>query len=198
MKALALLAAALLFPVFLNADHKSSVGGTYIVDSTDANIRAEHGENCAVRHYHGELNGIADPAPDGCGHGEIKAIAHGDGDGESLPVTTAKPNVFVRAWNSISAWWDRRGREDAKNVVDVAAEANGIPPPFQVAEIVDIVKDETPAIKEKIDTIKEYRETTSPEDDTLGIYTAPTSGGNADGSDTISQRFFKWFNSLVK
>jgi hypothetical protein len=154
MKAMALLALALLFPILAHAEHKSSVGGDVIVDSADANMRAEHGENCAVRHYHGELNGIADPAPDECGYGEIRAIAHGDAD-ESLSATTEKPNVLVRAWNAVSEWWNRRGREDAKNVVDVAAESNGIPPPFQVAEIVDILKDETPAIKEKIDNIKE-------------------------------------------
>ncbi len=120
----------------------------------------------------------------------MKSIVHGDGDGETIPPPPTKGN-WERFTTWVGSWFTS---ENAKNVVDVAAEANGIPPPFQVAELVDITKENAPAIKEKIDGIKEYRETAGDED-TLGIYTAPTSGGNADGSDTLSQRFFKWINS---
>lgn len=173
------------------AYHKLYVGNT-IIEADDRGIYEAHDPNCGYRHYHGELNGAPDPAPEGCGHGEVKSIVHGDGDGETIP-----PPPKKGAWESFTDWvgsWFTK--ENAKNVVDVAAESNGIPPPFQTAEIVDIVKDEAPAIKEKIDGIKEYRETAG-EEDTLGIYSAPSSGGNADGSDTLSQKFFKWLNSLV-
>ncbi len=181
--------AILVSPVFVSAGHKLYVGNT-IITPEDRGIYQEHGANCPYRHYHGELNGVADPAPDGCGHGEVKIIVHGDGDGETIP-----PPPKKGFWAGVGEWFDSWfTKENAKNVVDVAAESNGIPPPFQTAETVDIVVDAAPAIKEKIDGIKEYRETAG-EDDTLGIYTAPTSGGNADGSDTLSQKFFKWINS---
>jgi hypothetical protein len=187
--ALSLGLAVVLSPFFVSAGHKLYVGST-IITPEDRGIFEEHGANCTYRHYHGELSGVADPAPDGCGHGEVKSIVHGDGDGETIPPPPTKGN-WERFTTWVGSWFTS---ENAKNVVDVAAEANGIPPPFQVAELVDITKDATPAIKEKIDNIKEYRETAGDED-TLGIYTAPTSGGNPDGSDTLSQRFFKWINS---
>lgn len=188
----ALAAVLLLLPLAASATHKSSVNGTIIIDSNDRGHYGGHGPNCPVNHYHGVLNGVEDPAPEGCGHGEIKLILHGDGDGESLP-----PPPKKGFWAGVGEWFGSWfTSENAKNVVDVAAEANGIPPPFQTGEIVDIVVDAAPAIKEKTDNIKEYRETAG-EDDTLGIYSAPSSGGNADGSDTLSQKFFKWLNSLV-
>ncbi len=192
MKAVALFSGLLLLlsPFFASATHKMYVGST-VIATEDRGIYEEHGANCSYRHYHGELNGVADPAPDGCGHGEVKSIPHGDGDGETIP-----PQPKKGFWAGVGEWFGSWfTSENAKNAVDVAAEANGIPPPFQTAEIVDITKEAAPAIKEKIDNIKEYRETSNPDEDTLGIYTAPTSGGNADGSDTLSQRFFKWINS---
>lgn len=181
----------LLMPNLAAAGHKVYVGDT-VLDASDYGIYEEHGQNCAYRHYHGELNGVADPAPDGCGHGEVKSIVHGDGDGESIP-PPPKKGFWAGVGETIAGWFTS---ENAKNAVDVAAEANGIPPPFQTAEIVDITKEAAPSIKEKIDNIKEYRETAGA-DDTLGIYSAPSSGGNADGSDTWSQKFFKWVNSLT-
>lgn len=181
----------LLIPSFAVAGHKMYVGST-IIDSSDYGIYQEHGENCTYRHYHGELNGVADPVPDGCGHGEVKLIIHGEGDGESIP-PPPKKGFWASVGETIAGWFTS---DNAKNVVDVAAEANGIPPPFQTAEIVDITKEAAPSIKEKIDNIKEYRETAG-EDDNLGIYSAPSSGGNTDGSDTWSQSFFKWLNSLT-
>lgn len=179
----------LVSPFFASAFHKLYVGNT-IITPEDRGIFEEHGANCTYRHYHGELNGVEDPAPDGCGHGEVKSIPHGDGDGETIPPPPAKGN-WERFTDWVSSWLTK---ENAKNVVDVAAESNGIPPPFQTAETVGIVVDAAPAIKEKIDNIKEYRETAGDED-TLDIYSAPSSGGNPDGSDTLSQRFFKWINS---
>lgn len=190
MKTFIVAGLVLLVPLFVEASHKSYVGDV-VIDSNDRGIYERHEPNCAYRHYHGTLNDVPDPAPEGCGHGEVKLIMHGDGNGESIPPPPAKGN-WERFTTWVGSWFTK---ENAKNVVDVAAEANGIPPPFQTAEIVDITKEAAPAIKEKIDNIEEYRETAG-EDDTLGIYNAPSSGGNADGSDTLSQKFFKWLNEL--
>jgi hypothetical protein len=150
--------AALLFPLSSSATHRMMVAGK-VIEPTDRGIYEEHGANCPYRHFHGTLDGVADPAPDGCGHGKVESIPHGDGDGESVPTTTDKPNIFQRAWRSVSDWWNKSGSETAKNVVDVAAESNGIPPPFQTAELVDQVKDAAPSIKENADKANEYFDT---------------------------------------
>ena len=181
----------LLYPGVVDAGHKSYVGSV-LIESGDRGVYEAHEPNCAYRHYHGTLNDVPDPAPDNCGHGEVKIIVHGEGDGETIPVPKKGPWETFTTW--VGSWFPA---EKAKNVVDVAAESNGLPPPFQTAELVDDVKNAAPSIKENVDNIKEYRETTPLEDDTLDIYSAPSSGGNADGSDTLSQKFFKWFNSLV-
>ena len=186
----AALAAALLLPSFSFAGHKSAVG-SIVIDSGDSGIYGEHGENCAVRHYHGELNGVADPAPNGCGHGEVVSIAHGEGNGESLP-PLAEKSTWDQFWGWVGSWFTK---ENAKNVVDVAAEANGLPPPNQVGELVDITKEMTPQIMEKAEGIKEYRESVEKEDDTLGIY---NNLDNVPENPTISQRFFRWFNHLLE
>lgn len=185
------LSGLLLLPLGVSAEHKSTVAGQ-IINSDDSGITAAHGEVCSVQHYHGTLNEVADPNPNGCGHGEVTAIAHGDGDGETLPA--AKP-AEKGLWDRFWGWVGSLTKEDAMNVVDVAAEANGIPPPGTVSDTVDIVKEATPQIMEKAEGIREYRESVDPEDDNLGIY------NNLDKvpeNPTISQRFFKWFNSLVK
>ncbi len=185
-----LAAVALFLPTLSFAGHKSAVGRV-VIDSGDRGIYSEHGANCDVRHYHGELNDVADPAPDGCGHGEVVAIVHGDGDGESLP--PPKKSTWDRFWGWVGSLLP--SKETVGNVVDVAAEANGILPPNQTAEIVDIVVEQTPQIMEKAEGIKEYRESVPEGEDTLGIY---NNLDNVPENPTISQRFFKWFNSLVE
>lgn len=180
---------ALFLPLYSFAGHKSAVGSV-IIDSADYGVYGEHGANCNVRHYHGDLNGVPDPAPDGCGHGKVKLISHGDGDGESIP-----PPPKKGFWDGVGDWLSSIfTRENVGNVVDVAAEANGILPPNQVGELVDITKEMTPQIMEKAEGIKAYRESIDPEEDTLGLY------DNLDKipeNPTLSQSFFKWFNNLV-
>ncbi len=182
---------ALLLPSIVAAGHKSYVGTT-LIDSSDRGIYERHEGTCEYRHYHGELNGVADPAPEGCGHGEVKIIVHGDGDGESIPPTPK--GKWERFTDWVGSIFTKERRETIGNVVDVVAESNGIPPPNQVSDLVDITKEMTPQIVEKTEGIKEYRESVSPEEDTLGIY------NNLDDvpeNPTLSQRFFRWFNSLV-
>jgi len=177
------------FPVTSFAGHKSAVGSV-VIDSTDPGIFEEHGMNCGFRHYHGELNGVADPAPNGCGHGAVNSIVHGSGDGESLPPTPT-PGV----WDNFVGWLKKVfTKKNAIDVIDVAAEANGIPPPGTVSDAVDIVVEATPQIMEKVEGIKEYRESVTPEEDTLDIY---NNLENVPENPTLSQRFFKWFSSLV-
>jgi len=185
----------LLAPISVLAEHKSAVAGK-VIDSTDPGITAAHGEVCAITHYHGELDGVADPAPDGCGHGEVAIIAHGDGDGETVPPppVVVQENWFMRTWHGFTAWVSSLNREDAKNVVDVVAESNGIPPPGTVSDSVDIVVEATPSIMENRDNVTEYRESIDPENDNMGIY-RPAEEGLEEGS--VSQRFFRWFSSLT-
>ncbi len=157
-----------------------------LIDANDPGITEAHGEVCAVKHYHGVLDGVADPAPDGCGHGEVVP--------STSPVGTKTESLPARFFTWLGSFFSDETKETAKNVIDVAAEANGIPPPGTVSDVVDIVKDATPAIKEKIDTIKEYRETAG-EEDTLGIY---NNLDKVSENPTLSERFFRWFNSLIK
>jgi len=178
----------LLVPAISFAEHKSTVAGQ-VINSDDPGIAEAHGEVCDTRHYHGELNDIADPNPHGCGHGEVIAIAHDGGDGETIP-----PPPKKGLWDRFVSWLGSLNRDDAVNVIDVVAESNGIPPPGTVSDTVDIVKGETPAIMEKVEGIREYRESVSEEDDTLDLYRNPAEGLE-EGS--ISQRFFKWFNGLL-
>ena len=185
-------------PGVASANHKAEVGGKVIIDSSDAGIKGTD-DGCDSIHYHGALNGVADPAPTGCGHGLVTVIPHGDGDGETIPAPLPKgPSFPVRVWRWLGSWFTSGQKETIANVVDVVAESNGIPPPGTVSDTVDIVVDAAPSIKEKIDVIEEYRETAPEGEDTLGIYNKPSSGGNADGSDTLSQRFFKWLDSFIK
>jgi len=181
-----------LIPAISYAGHKSYVESV-IIDSDDRGIYERHEGTCEYRHYHGTLNGIADPAPKGCGHGEVKLIVHGNGDGESIPPPPAKS-----AWTQFAEWvgsfFTKENRETIGNVVDVAAEANGIPPPNQIGELVDITKEMTPQIVEKTENIKAYRESVSEVEDTLGVY---TDLDKVSENPTLSERFFRWFNSLV-
>ncbi len=188
----ALGAGLVLVPALVFAGHKTYVGQT-IIDSADRGIYQEHGVNCAYRHYHGELNGVADPAPDGCGHGEVKSIVHGDGDGETIPPPPAKGN-WERFTTWVSDWWNNGGKEDAKNVVDVAAESNGVPPPFQTAEVVDIVVDAAPSIKENADNAKEYFETyeDAPDRDRY------TLEGENPEANAPSPGLYRWFWSFFE
>lgn len=190
---------ALLFiPVVVSANHKAEVAGKTIIDSNDPGIKGTD-DGCDSIHYHGVLSDVPDPAPNGCGHGVVTVIAHGDGDGETIPPPLPKgPSFPARVWQWLGSWFTPSQKETIGNVVDVAAEANGLPPPGTVSDTVDIVKDAAPSIKEKIDVINEYRETAPEGEDNLGLYDKPSSGGNADGSDTLSQKFFKWFYGLIK
>jgi hypothetical protein len=150
---LLILTALFLVPGAVSANHKAEVGGKVIIDSNDPGIKGVD-DGCDSIHYHGALGGVADPAPTGCGHGVVTVIAHGDGDGESIPPPLPKgPSFPARVWQWLGSWFTTEQKAVIGNVVDVAAEANGLPPPGTVSDTVDIVKDAAPSIKEKIDVI---------------------------------------------
>lgn len=185
-----------LLPGISLAEHKSAVAGT-VIDSNDSGIVGPDEGGCDQIHYHGILNGAPDPTPKGCGHGPVVIIPHGRGDGESLPYTPptpSEPSTWSRFWSWVGSFFSDDTKETAKNVVDVIAESNGLPPPGTVSDAVDITKEETPAIIEKAEHIEEYRENIDPEEDTLNIYKDPSSGLE-EGS--VSQKFFRWFNGLI-
>ncbi|MDP2669039.1 MAG: hypothetical protein Q8P07_04365 [bacterium] len=185
----------LLLPGVSFAEHKSVVA-EQMIDSDDPGIKGED-DGCDDLHYHGVLNEIADPAPNGCGHGLVVPIAHGRGDGETIPYTPApeEPGAWSRFWGWVGSFFTDKQKEVAKDVVDVAAEANGVAPPGTVSELVDITKEATPEIIENAEHIEEYRENTDSEEDTLGLYRDPAEGLE---EDSISSKFFKWLSSWVE
>lgn len=183
---LVILVALVFFPFFVQAKGEFMVGGK-LIDEGDPGITEAHGEVCTVRHYHGVLDGVADPQPNGCGHGEVLP--------STSPVAATKTESLpARFFAWVGSFFSKETKETVVNVIDVAAEANGLPPPGTVSDAVDIVKDAAPSIKEKIDNIEEYRESAG-EEDNLGIY---NNLDKVSENPTISERFFRWFNSLVK
>lgn len=152
--------AILLFIPFLAfANHKAEVAGKTIIDSNDPGIRGTD-DGCDSIHYHGTLNGVADPDIHGCGHGLVTMIPHGEGDGETIPPPLPKgPSFPARVWKWLGSWFSDSQKETMVNVVDVAAEANGIAPPGTVSDTVDIVKDAAPSIKANADNAEKYFDT---------------------------------------
>ena len=67
------------------ADHQSLILGN-VISSSDPGI--SNGAECPFTHYHGNLNGVADPDGAGCGHGRVFTIfLHGDEDGvDEIPI----------------------------------------------------------------------------------------------------------------
>lgn len=187
-----LIAALVLVPSFASANHKAYVGKT-IIDSSDPHIKGTD-DGCDQIHYHGTLNDVADPDIHGCGHGVVEVIPHGDGDGETIPPPLPKgPSFPARVWNWLGSKFSSEAKETVGNVVDVAAEANGILPPGQTAELVDIVKDATPSIMENADTAEKYYDTYTDENEPdRDRYTLE--GENVENKTS----FYKWFWGLFE
>lgn len=154
-----ILVAVFLSPGITSANHKAEVAGKIIIDSSDPGMRGVD-DGCNAIHYHGTLNGVADPDIHGCGHGIVSVIAHGDGDGETIPPPLPEgPSFLARAWRRLGSWFTPKQKETMVNVVDVAAEANGIAPPGTVSDTVDIVREAAPSIKANADNAERYFDT---------------------------------------
>lgn len=140
--------------------------------------------------YHGALNGVADPDTDGCGHGLVSMIPHGDGDGETIPPPLPKGPTFpVRVWRWLGSWFTDEQKETAVNVIDVVAESNGIAPPGTVSDSVDIVKDAAPSIKANADNADAYFDTYEDAPD-RDRYTLETENPEANAP---SPSLYRWF-----
>ncbi|MCR4284279.1 MAG: hypothetical protein NUV64_03140 [Parcubacteria group bacterium] len=128
------------------ADHEAMVAGQ-VVPLVDASLN--HGENCDYVHYHGDLNGVSDPSPDGCGHGVVTILAHDEDDESIIPEVKEKEEKGRSGiWNTITDW------------LDVAFQAiSGGFSPKTVSDSVDIVEDATPSLKETADNAEEYFDT---------------------------------------
>lgn len=131
------------------ADHEAMVAGQ-VVPLADASLN--HGENCDYVHYHGELNGVPDPSPDGCGHGVVTILAHDENDESIIPeVKDVKPEEGDKSpglWGRFTDW------------VDVVIQGiTGGFSPKTVSDSVDIVEDATPSLKETADNAEEYFDT---------------------------------------
>ncbi len=189
-----LLSILLFIPLLAFANHKAEVGGKVIIDSNDAGIKGVD-DGCDAPHYHGTLNGVADPDIHGCGHGLVTMIPHGEGDGETIPPPLPKgPSFPARVWKWLGSWFTDSQKETMVNVVDVAAEANGIAPPGTVSDTVDIVKDAAPSIKENADNAKEYFDTyeDAPDRDRYTLETEnPEQNAPAPG-------LYRWFWGLFE
>lgn len=154
-----LIIALLCTPPIAFANHKAEVAGKIIIDSSDPGIKGVD-DGCDAIHYHGSLNGVADPDIHGCGHGVVTVIPHGDGDGETIPPPLPKgPSFPARVWKWLGSWFTDKQKETMVNVIDVAAESNGLPPPGTVSDTVDIVKDAAPSIKANADNAEKYFDT---------------------------------------
>lgn len=132
------------WPALARAHHQAMVAGQ-VIDLADASLG--HGENCDDVHYHGELNGVPDPDPDGCGHG-IVTILDDDENGESIvPETTedADDDEDSGFWNSALDWLDA-----------LFQGLTGGYSPKTTADSVDIVVEATPSIKENADNADAY------------------------------------------
>ncbi|MAZ40757.1 hypothetical protein CL654_01395 [bacterium] len=136
--------------LFLNtafADHEAMVAGQ-VVPLADTSL--SHGENCDDVHYHGELNGVPDPAPDGCGHGIVTILPH-DEDGESIvpkEESEEEEDDSPSAWGRFTDWLDA-----------VFQGLTGGFSPKTVSDSVDIVEDATPSLRETADNAEEYFDT---------------------------------------
>jgi hypothetical protein len=141
---LAALAALTLVGLFASAtaanadDHdgvECVVAGSTVVDCEDDGIYDEHGENCEVVHYHGDLKGVGDPDEDGCGHGEVteQPIAAEEDDSGFL--------------NTVYDWFD----------VAIQGLTTGFSPK-SVQESVEIVEDAAPSIAENAQNAEDYFE----------------------------------------
>jgi hypothetical protein len=182
-----------LLPSVALANHKASVAGKILIDSNDPGIKGVD-DGCDSIHYHGTLNGVADPAHNGCGHGIVEIIPHGDGDGETIPAPLPQgPSFPARVWKWLGSWFTDSQKETMVNVIDVAAEANGIAPPGTVSDTVDIVKDAAPSIKANADNAKKYFETSEdPNTPDRDRYTLE--GENLENKTSL----YKWFWGLFE
>ena len=184
----------LLLPFFALANHKAYVGTT-IIDSNDAHIRGTD-DGCDQIHYHGTLNDVADPDIHGCGHGVVEVIPHVDGgDGETIPrPLPAGPSFPGRVWNWLGSWFSDSQKKTIGDVVDVAAEANGVAPPGTVSDTVDIVVEATPSIMDNAEKGKEYYDTYTDENEPdRDRYTLENESASTEGKTGLYYWFWSWF-----
>lgn len=133
-------------------EHECAVAGVAI-DCDDEGVYDEHGENCEYVHYHGDLNGVGDPDPSGCGHG---AVTTG-------PPATATPASSY--WNTFTDWADA-----------LFQGISGGFSPKAVAESVDIVVDASEGMAANAENAEAYFEA-YPDAPSREGYTLENEGG---------------------
>lgn len=155
-------------------DHEPPPGTTcevagVTIDCEDAGITDAHDPNCLFLHYHGELEGVSDPEPNGCGHGPVESVAPSTPDSSST-------------WETVTDWLD----------VFFQSISGGFSPKT-VDDSVDIVVDATPSIKENADNAEEYFDTYEDAPD-RDRYTLETENPEENApSPTIYRWFWSWF-----
>lgn len=106
----------------------------------------ETGPNCPQLHYHGTLNGVADPDPAACGHGLVVTVSPEEQAREAEE--TEKAEEAPSIWSKITDWFDA-----------LFQGLTGGFSPKTVSDSVDIVEDAAPSMKETADNAEEYFDT---------------------------------------
>ena len=114
---------------------RCAVAPETVIPCDDPGITDAHAPNCPSLHYHGTLNGAADPNPQGCGHGEMVSLA-------------PEPSFWDSwDWGTFFDWFD----------VGVQGATTG-QSPKSIYDAVAIVEDAAPSIAENVETAEEYFE----------------------------------------
>ncbi len=137
-----------------DAEVECVVAGATVIECDDEGITEDHGENCDVIHYHGDLNGAGDPDEYGCGHGEVT----------EQPVASEEEDSGY--WESFTDWADA-----------LFQGISGGFSPKNVSESVDIVEEASEGIAENIENVEEYFETYEDAPD-RDRYTLENEGGD--------------------
>lgn len=149
---------------------RCAVAPETVIPCDDPGITDAHAPNCSTRHYHGMLNGVADPNPQGCGHGEV--------------VSLEDNRWFWERWNwgAIFDWFD----------VGVQGATTG-QSPKSIYDSVAIVEDAAPSIAESAENADEYFEV-YPDAPDRDRYTLDREDPEGEGKSWL----YRWFWGLFE
>lgn len=148
------------------AEPVECIVGTTVIACDDGGISRDHGENCDVVHYHGELNGVEDPDLYGCGQGEV------------LEQNVTPQEEETGNWEAFTDWADA-----------LFQGLSGGFSPKAVAESTDIVVEASEGIAANAENAEEYFEVYEDAPD-RDRYTLENEGGE---HGAFYHWFWGWF-----
>ena len=143
------------------------VVGEVVIDCDDEGISGDHGVNCDVVHYHGDLNGKPDPDEYGCGHGEVFEQD-----------VTPEEEEDSGYWETFTDWADA-----------LFQGVSGGFSPKNVSDSVDIVVDASEGMAETAENANEYFDA-NPDAPGRERYTLENEGGE---HGWLYNTFWGWF-----